>query len=68
LLGEEIGAAVVLKNGATATAAEVIAFVKDRIAAYKYPRRVWFVEELPKGATGKVLRRKVQAPQKENAS
>jgi long-chain acyl-CoA synthetase len=68
LLGEEIGAAVVLKNGATATAAEVIAFVKDRIAAYKYPRQVWFVEELPKGATGKVLRRKVQAPQQENAS
>jgi long-chain acyl-CoA synthetase len=68
LLGEEIGAAVVLKNGATATAAEISAFVKDRIAAYKYPRQVWFVEELPKGATGKVLRRKVRSPQQENAS
>jgi long-chain acyl-CoA synthetase len=68
LLGEEIGAAVVLKNGAAATAAEISTFVKDRVAAYKYPREVWFVEELPKGATGKVLRRKVRAPQQENAS
>jgi long-chain acyl-CoA synthetase len=68
LLGEEIGAAVVLKPGVTATAAEISAFVKHRIAAYKYPRQVWFVDELPKGATGKILRRKVRVPRTETAS
>jgi long-chain acyl-CoA synthetase len=61
-LGEEVGAAVVLKPGAAATAEELSAFVKARIAPYKHPRRVWFVDELPKGATGKILRRNVAAP------
>ena len=32
------------------------------MAAYKYPRQVWFVEELPKGPTGKVLKREIEAP------
>lgn len=62
-LGEEIGAAVALKPGMSATAEELSAFVKDRIAAYKYPRRVWLVDELPKTATGKILRREVHAPE-----
>ena len=51
-LGEEVGAAVALKAGATATAGELRAFVKERVAAYKYPRHVWFVDELPKGPDG----------------
>src|SRR5258708_16375571 len=68
LLGEEIGAAVVLKPGISATAAEISAFVKHRIAAYKYPRQVWFVDELPTGATGKILRRKVGVPRSETTS
>jgi long-chain acyl-CoA synthetase len=68
LLGEEIGAAVVLKPGVTATASEISAFVKHRIAAYKYPRQVWFVDDLPKGATGKILRRKVRLPRTETTS
>jgi long-chain acyl-CoA synthetase len=61
-LGEEIGAAVALKPGMSATPEELSAFVKDRIAAYKYPRRVWLVDELPKTATGKILRREVTPP------
>jgi long-chain acyl-CoA synthetase len=59
-LGEEIGAAVALKDGESATADELRDFVKERVAAYKYPRRVWFVEELPKGPTGKILKREIE--------
>jgi long-chain acyl-CoA synthetase len=62
-LGEEIGAAVTLKPGSTATPAELIAFARDRVAAYKYPRRLWLVDELPKGPTGKILRREVHPPE-----
>jgi long-chain acyl-CoA synthetase len=61
-LGEEVGAAIALKDGAEATADELRAFAKERVAAYKYPRRVWFVDELPKGPTGKVLKREIDAP------
>jgi long-chain acyl-CoA synthetase len=60
--GEEVGAAVALKPGATASAEELREFVKDRVAAYKYPRRVWFVEDLPKGPTGKILKREIEPP------
>ena len=61
-LGEEVGAAVTLKSDAAATPAELIAFAKERVAAYKYPRRLWLVDELPKGPTGKILRREVHPP------
>jgi long-chain acyl-CoA synthetase len=61
-LGEEVGAAVVLKDGVSATAVELQAFVKERVAAYKYPRHVWLVDELPKGPTGKILKRQIRAP------
>jgi long-chain acyl-CoA synthetase len=37
--------------------------VKQRIAAYKYPRVVWIVDELPKGPTGKILRREIEIPE-----
>jgi long-chain acyl-CoA synthetase len=60
--GEEIGAAVALKAGAQATPEELQAFVRERIAAYKYPRTVWFVDELPKGPTGKILKRELKPP------
>jgi len=53
-LGEEVGAAVVRKPGAQADAEELREFVRAQIAAYKYPRHVWFVDELPKTATGKI--------------
>jgi long-chain acyl-CoA synthetase len=61
-LGEEIGAAVALKPGTTATPEELRDFVKARIAAYKYPRAVWIVDSLPKGPTGKIQRRDVVVP------
>jgi long-chain acyl-CoA synthetase len=60
--GEEIGAAVVLHEGEKLSAAEVSAYVKDRIAAYKYPRVVWFLDDLPKGPTGKILKREIETP------
>ena len=47
---------VVLKEGGVATADELKAFVKDRLAPYKYPREIEFVAELPKTATGKIQR------------
>jgi acyl-coenzyme A synthetase/AMP-(fatty) acid ligase len=53
LLGEEVGAAIALAPGAEADAAEIRDFVKERVAGYKYPRRIWFVDELPKGPPGK---------------
>jgi long-chain acyl-CoA synthetase len=61
-LGEEVGAAIVLRSGAEADADEIRAFVRDRVAAYKYPRRIWFADELPKGPTGKILKREISAP------
>ena len=60
-LGEEVAAAVALKPGAHATPGELRDFVKQRIAAYKYPRYVWLVDELPKGPTGKILKREIQS-------
>ena len=60
--GEEVGAAVTLKDGTSASAAELRDFVKGQVAAYKYPRYVWFVDELPKGPTGKILKREIEPP------
>jgi long-chain acyl-CoA synthetase len=60
--GEEIGAAVVLHEGEELAPEAVSAYVKERIAAYKYPRIVWFMDELPKGPTGKILKREIEAP------
>jgi long-chain acyl-CoA synthetase len=61
-LGEEVGAAVALKPGESVDAEELKAFVKGQVAGYKYPRRIWFVDELPKGATGKILKREIVVP------
>jgi long-chain acyl-CoA synthetase len=60
--GEEVGAAVSLKEGATATSEELREFLKDQVAAFKYPRVVWIVDELPKGPTGKILKREIKVP------
>jgi long-chain acyl-CoA synthetase len=62
-LGEEVAAAVALKPGASAEPEELQAFVKERVAAYKYPRHLWLVDALPKGPTGKILRRSVEVPE-----
>jgi long-chain acyl-CoA synthetase len=61
-LGEEVAAAVALKPGASADVEELRNFVKERVAAYKYPRQLWLVDALPKGPTGKILRRAVEVP------
>lgn len=61
-LGEQVGAAVALKPGVHAESAELVEFVRARLADYKYPRQIWFVSSLPKGPTGKILRRSVEAP------
>ncbi len=58
-LGEEVAAAIAAKPGQTLDAAEVQAFVKERVAAYKYPRHVAILPELPKTATGKILKREI---------
>jgi long-chain acyl-CoA synthetase len=63
-MGEEVGAAVVLKEGADASEDDVRDFVKQRVAAYKYPRRLWFADELPKGPTGKLLKREIEVPER----
>jgi long-chain acyl-CoA synthetase len=67
-MGEEVGAAVVLKKGEDVSADELKSFVKEQVANYKYPRRIWFVDELPKGPTGKILKRDVEVPSEVAAS
>jgi len=57
--GEEIKAYVILKPGATATPEEIVAWSKDTMAAYKYPRIVQVVDSLPMTATGKILKREL---------
>jgi long-chain acyl-CoA synthetase len=53
---------VVLKPGADVTAEELRDHVKAQVAAYKYPREVWIVNELPKGPTGKIVKREIVSP------
>lgn len=55
--GEVVKAAIVLKQGATATSEEIIAYCRDRIAVYKAPGLVDFVPDLPRNPTGKILKR-----------
>jgi oxalate---CoA ligase len=55
-LGEDIAAAVVLREGATATEGELRSFLSERLAAFKTPRKILFLVEIPKGATGKLQR------------
>jgi oxalate---CoA ligase len=56
MLGEDVGAAVVLREGLTATEQELGVFLSERLAAYKTPRKILFLAEIPKGATGKLQR------------
>ena len=57
--GEEVKAILVLAPGAKLSAEDVIAFCKERLAAYKYPRIVEFRDSLPKGSSGKILKREL---------
>jgi len=60
--GEEIAAAVTLKAGASVSSDELREYVKQQVAAYKYPRQVWLLDELPKGPTGKIIKREIKPP------
>jgi long-chain acyl-CoA synthetase len=55
--GEAVCAAIVLKDGMQATGEEITAYCKENLANYKVPKRIQFVKELPKSATGKILKR-----------
>ena len=61
-LGEEVAAAVTLCPGTSATTDELKEYVRARVAAYKYPRHVWLTDGLPKGPTGKVVKREITIP------
>ena len=67
-LGEEVAAVVALKPGTSATTDELREFVKEQVAAYKYPRQVRIVDALPKTATGKILKREISIPDRAAAS
>ena len=59
-LGEEVVAWIAVQPGAAVTAEELIGYCKERLAAYKYPREIRFVDELPKGPTGKILKKELR--------
>ncbi|MBJ70469.1 MAG: long-chain-fatty-acid--CoA ligase [Sandaracinus sp.] len=58
--GEEVKAVIAFKEGQSATEEEIIAYCKEKVAAYKYPRLVEFMDALPKGPTGKILKRELR--------
>ncbi|MDQ2699828.1 MAG: long-chain fatty acid--CoA ligase [Actinomycetota bacterium] len=62
-LGEEIVAVVSLKEGESATEDEIKAFAKEQVAAYKYPRHIDIIDDLPKGPTGKIFKRGIDVSQ-----
>ena len=68
VVGELPKAFIVLKDDAEATEAELIAFVKEKVAPYKAVREVEFRQELPISAAGKVLRRVLQKEEKQKAT
>jgi long-chain acyl-CoA synthetase len=59
LYGEEVAAVIVLKPGASVSEQEVIDYCKARLADFKCPKTVRFVEDIPKGPTGKLLKREL---------
>ena len=60
VLGEDVGAFVVCKPEADIGEDELLTFCAERLADYKRPRRLWFVTELPRNATGKVMKHKLR--------
>jgi long-chain acyl-CoA synthetase len=66
LYGEEVAAFVVLKENAAAAEDEIISFCRERLADYKCPKSVRFVEDIPKGPTGKLLKRELSRLYKED--
>jgi long-chain acyl-CoA synthetase len=66
-LGEEVAAVVVPKQGESLDAQELKSYVREQVAAFKYPRKIWFADELPKGPTGKILKREIEVPEQVKA-
>jgi long-chain acyl-CoA synthetase len=62
-LGEEVAAAVVLKEKDSVSTDELRDFALERLAKYKCPTKIWFLDELPKGPTGKILKRELEPPE-----
>ena len=60
-LGQDVAAAVVLRPGMTATPIELRRYLQDQLASFKVPRRIIIRDQLPKGQTGKVVRRQLAA-------
>jgi long-chain acyl-CoA synthetase len=58
--GENVCAVIKLKDGMTATEADIINTVRDRLAGYKKPKKVFFVDEMPKTVTGKIMKRELR--------
>jgi acyl-CoA synthetase (AMP-forming)/AMP-acid ligase II len=56
MLGEEVAAAVVLNDGRDADEADIRNFAAEHLAGFKVPRKVLIIDEIPKGATGKLQR------------
>lgn len=59
-VGEEVKAFVVLKEGCSIAADDLIAWTKERVASYKYPRHIEFLQALPMSATGKILKKELR--------
>ncbi len=59
-MGEDIKACVVLNDGASVSAEDLTAWTKERIAPYKYPRMIEFLDALPMSATGKILKKELR--------
>jgi fatty-acyl-CoA synthase len=63
--GQRLRAFVVMENGAKADEDAIKKHVKSNLANFKVPREVWFLDELPRNATGKVLKRELKEIEKE---
>ena len=68
MLGEEVVACAVLRAGAAVTSEELLRFMAERLARYKLPGRLWFVDELPRTATGKVVKHRIVVPENQSRS
>ena len=62
VLGEDVGAFVVARNGSDLEADELLEFCAERLADFKVPRAIWFIDELPRNANGKVMKAGLRPP------
>ena len=60
--GEAVKAIVVLKSGQSTSATAIVAYARERIAGYKLPKSIDFVDDLPRNPSGKILKRELREP------